>query len=47
MAAVRQSFKPEFVNRLDDVLVFDPSWGSSELTRIVEVQLELLAEPAR
>jgi len=43
MAAVRQSFKPEFVNRLDDVLVFD-QLGLSELTRIVEVQLELLAK---
>jgi ATP-dependent Clp protease ATP-binding subunit ClpB len=39
---VRQNFKPEFVNRLDDVLVFN-QLGLSELTRIVEVQLDLLA----
>jgi ATP-dependent Clp protease ATP-binding subunit ClpB len=42
MAAVRQSFKPEFVNRLDDVLVFE-QLGLAELTRIVEVQLDALA----
>jgi ATP-dependent Clp protease ATP-binding subunit ClpB len=42
MAAVRQSFKPEFVNRLDDVLVFE-QLGLHELTRIVEVQLDRLA----
>ncbi len=42
MAAVRQSFKPEFVNRLDDVIVFN-QLGLDELTRIVEVQLDLLA----
>jgi ATP-dependent Clp protease ATP-binding subunit ClpB len=42
MAAVRQSFKPEFVNRLDDVLVFE-QLGLAELTRIVEVQLDQLA----
>ena len=42
MAAVRQSFKPEFVNRLDDVLVFN-QLGLGELTRIVEVQLDVLA----
>jgi ATP-dependent Clp protease ATP-binding subunit ClpB len=42
MAAVRSNFKPEFVNRLDDVLVFQ-QLGLSELTRIVEVQLDLLA----
>jgi len=43
MAAVRQSFKPEFVNRLDDVLVFE-QLGLTELTRIVEVQLDQLAK---
>jgi ATP-dependent Clp protease ATP-binding subunit ClpB len=40
---VRGSFKPEFVNRLDDVLVFE-QLGLAELTRIVEVQLEQLAK---
>jgi ATP-dependent Clp protease ATP-binding subunit ClpB len=43
MAAVRQSFKPEFVNRLDDVIVFE-QLGLTELTRIVEIQLARLAK---
>jgi ATP-dependent Clp protease ATP-binding subunit ClpB len=42
MAAVRASFKPEFLNRLDDVIVFD-SLSTSELTQIVELQIERLA----
>jgi len=39
---VRQAFKPEFVNRLDDVIVFD-ALGLEELTRIVDLQIALLA----
>jgi ATP-dependent Clp protease ATP-binding subunit ClpB len=42
MTAVRASFKPEFLNRLDDVIIFD-SLTSSELTRIVDLQVERLA----
>jgi ATP-dependent Clp protease ATP-binding subunit ClpB len=42
MDAVRQSFKPEFVNRLDDVIVFD-ALTTAELTRIVELQIASLA----
>ncbi|PPK97996.1 ATP-dependent Clp protease ATP-binding subunit ClpB [Kineococcus xinjiangensis] len=42
MAAVRASFKPEFLNRLDDVVVFDPL-STQELSRIVELQVERLA----
>ncbi len=42
MDVVRQAFKPEFVNRLDDVVVFD-ALGSEELTRIVDLQISLLA----
>jgi ATP-dependent Clp protease ATP-binding subunit ClpB len=41
MAAVRASFKPEFLNRLDDVIIFD-SLTTSELTRIVDIQVERL-----
>jgi ATP-dependent Clp protease ATP-binding subunit ClpB len=40
--AVRAAFKPEFLNRLDDVVVFDPL-GVEELSRIVELQIALLA----
>jgi ATP-dependent Clp protease ATP-binding subunit ClpB len=42
MTAVRTSFKPEFLNRLDDVVIFDPL-GTEELSRIVEIQVARLA----
>ncbi|MGB7364950.1 MAG: AAA family ATPase, partial [Rhodococcus sp. (in: high G+C Gram-positive bacteria)] len=38
MAAVRAAFKPEFVNRLDDVVVFDPL-SREQLESIVDIQL--------
>jgi ATP-dependent Clp protease ATP-binding subunit ClpB len=41
MAAVRASFKPEFLNRLDDVIIFD-SLSMSELARIVDIQVDRL-----
>jgi ATP-dependent Clp protease ATP-binding subunit ClpB len=43
MAAVRASFKPEFLNRLDDVIIFD-SLSTSELTRIVDIQVARLGK---
>ena len=43
MAQVRASFKPEFLNRLDDTLVFDPL-SKEELGRIVEIQLARMQE---
>ncbi|WP_432508873.1 ATP-dependent chaperone ClpB [Kineococcus auxinigenes] len=42
MSAVRANFKPEFLNRLDDVVVFDPL-STQELSRIVELQVQRLA----
>jgi len=42
MSVVRSSFKPEFLNRLDDIVLFEPL-GSEELARIVDLQVELLA----
>ena len=42
MAAVRAAFKPEFLNRLDDVIVFD-ALSIGELTQIVDLQTERLA----
>ncbi|BDZ41610.1 hypothetical protein GCM10025865_09090 [Paraoerskovia sediminicola] len=42
MAAVRASFKPEFLNRLDDVVIFDPL-DLEELGRIVDLAVERLA----
>ena len=41
MAAVRSAFKPEFINRLDDVIVFD-ALQPDELVSIVDIQLEQL-----
>jgi ATP-dependent Clp protease ATP-binding subunit ClpB len=43
MEVVRTSFKPEFLNRLDDTVMFEPL-GTDELARIVELQVALLAE---
>ncbi len=46
---VRRSFKPEFLNRLDDVVMFD-QLGTEELTAIVDLQIAALAlrlEPRR
>jgi ATP-dependent Clp protease ATP-binding subunit ClpB len=43
MAAVRQAFKPEFLNRLDEIVLFDPL-GVDELARIVDLQVEALAQ---
>jgi ATP-dependent Clp protease ATP-binding subunit ClpB len=42
MNVVRSTFKPEFLNRLDDVIVFD-ALGTNELGRIVDLQVARLA----
>ena len=42
LTAVRSAFKPEFLNRLDDVIVFD-ALSTGELTRIVDLQVDRLA----
>jgi ATP-dependent Clp protease ATP-binding subunit ClpB len=41
MSVVRSTFKPEFLNRLDDVILFD-SLSTEELTEIVELQIARL-----
>jgi ATP-dependent Clp protease ATP-binding subunit ClpB len=41
MAVVRQSFKPEFLNRLDDVVMFQPL-QPSELEQIVDLQVQAM-----
>ncbi len=43
MAAVHRTFKPEFLNRLDDVVIFDPL-STEDLARIVELQVTMLAK---
>ncbi|KJY38010.1 ATP-dependent chaperone ClpB [Streptomyces sp. NRRL S-495] len=46
LESVRAAFKPEFLNRLDDIVVFDPL-GTAELTRIVDLQVARLADRLR
>jgi len=41
MAQVQKHFKPEFLNRLDDVVVFH-ALSTNELTHIVDIQLDVL-----
>ena len=42
MGMVRASFKPEFLNRLDEVVLFDPL-GMDELSHIVDLQVQAMA----
>ncbi|WAX55406.1 ATP-dependent chaperone ClpB [Jatrophihabitans cynanchi] len=42
MGAVRGHFKPEFLNRLDDIVIFD-SLSTEDLTKIVDIQVHALA----
>ncbi|MDQ4051950.1 MAG: ATP-dependent chaperone ClpB [Actinomycetota bacterium] len=41
LALVRSSFKPEFLNRLDEIVLFE-SLGKDDLAHIVDLQLALL-----
>ena len=41
MAALRQNFPPEFLNRVDDIIVFH-SLSKSDLAQIIQVQLKRL-----
>jgi len=43
MAVVRATFKPEFLNRLDDIILFDPL-TTEELAEIVDLQVAALAK---
>ena len=43
MSVVQASFKPEFLNRLDDIIVFD-ALAREELGEIVDIQLARIAE---
>ncbi|MGX1767767.1 ATP-dependent chaperone ClpB [Dietzia sp. NPDC055343] len=42
MDAVKRAFKPEFINRLDDVVIFDPL-SEEQLESIVDIQIDELA----
>ena len=41
--ALRQTFKPEFLNRIDDVVVFHPL-GLDDIEKIVDIQLKDVRE---
>jgi len=43
LRAAREHFKPEFINRLDDIVVFH-SLGTEQLTAIVDIQVQRLAQ---
>jgi ATP-dependent Clp protease ATP-binding subunit ClpA len=43
IAAARRKFTPEFINRLDKIVVFK-SLGNEELRRIVDVELEMVQQ---
>ena len=43
MNVVNASFKPEFLNRLDDIIMFDPL-TTEDLGRIVELMIEAMAQ---
>jgi ATP-dependent Clp protease ATP-binding subunit ClpB len=42
LAEMRQAFRPEFLNRLDEVIVFEPL-DKEEISRIVDIQVGQLA----
>jgi ATP-dependent Clp protease ATP-binding subunit ClpB len=43
MAAVHEAFRPEFLNRIDDVIVFD-KLTEADLRQITEIQLRSLRQ---
>ena len=43
MGAVQAAFKPEFLNRLDEVVLFD-ALSTDDLARIVDLQVDVLGE---
>ncbi len=43
MAVVRQAFRPEFLNRLDEIILFH-RLGRDEMTGIVDIQVQRLAK---
>ena len=41
--ALRRHFRPEFLNRIDDIIVFH-RLGMKELKKVVDIQVAILAE---
>ncbi|MFN3533809.1 MAG: ATP-dependent chaperone ClpB [Desulfatiglandales bacterium] len=42
MDALKNTFRPEFLNRIDEIIIFNPL-GREEIEKIVEIQIGLLA----
>ena len=38
MAALRETFRPEFLNRIDDIVMFSPL-GKDQIERIIDLQM--------
>jgi ATP-dependent Clp protease ATP-binding subunit ClpB len=43
MAALRETFRPEFLNRIDDIVLFRPL-GKDQIDRIIDMQIRHLTE---
>jgi ATP-dependent Clp protease ATP-binding subunit ClpB len=43
MDALRSTFKPEFLNRVDEIIIFN-SLGADEIKKIVDIQVSLLGK---
>src|SRR5215467_13310648 len=43
MAALRDAFKPEFLNRIDEIIIFN-NLGREEIKQIAEIQLKRLRQ---
>ena len=43
MDVIRHTFKPEFINRIDEIVIFNPL-GENEIRKIVAIQLRTLKE---
>jgi ATP-dependent Clp protease ATP-binding subunit ClpB len=43
MERLRATFKPEFLNRIDEIIIFN-SLGQEEIKKIVEIQIDLLSK---
>ena len=41
MQSLREKFKPEFLNRVDEIIIFHPL-GTEQIKKIVELQLDLV-----
>lgn len=46
MGALKESFRPEFLNRIDDIIVFDPL-NQEAMQKIVDIQLQAIEKRLR